>query len=146
MNESESQISVASEQSSQMSDFDISEQDEEEFLGLDFDKQAEVSSEKSESYLKMLFRALNKSLKGDLEEDFITFDSRRHIDDLFNRMERIAVNFEGVKKQESIFAEYLLKIYRTNYQYFPYMIKRNKKPNQTASKKIQKPKDRAQKK
>ena len=91
----------------------------------------------------MLFRALNKSLKGDLEEDFITFDSRRHIDDLFNRMERIAVNFEGVKKQESIFAEYLLKIYRTNYQYFPYMIKRNKKPNQTASKKIQKPKDRA---
>ena len=46
----------------------------------------------------MIFRALNKSLKGDIEEDFITFDSRRHIDDLFNRMESIAVKFEGVKK------------------------------------------------
>lgn len=44
MNESQSQISLASEQSSQMSDFDISDQDEEEFLGLDFDKQAETSS------------------------------------------------------------------------------------------------------
>ena len=49
-------------------------------------------------------------------------------------MEKLAVEKEQVPIKKSIFAQYLILIYMTNYQYFPYMIKRNKKPNEKVSK------------